>query len=122
MPEVGSEGKLVAVNPAQATLNTATIANGASLPGAVDLGRTRLAKINMPASWTAAVLTFQTSSDNVTYRDLYDSYGVEYTAQAAASRSIILNLADWLGSRYVKVRSGTSAAAGNPGGARRLEL
>lgn len=100
---------------------TATIASGASLSGAVDLGSGgRAARIAMPAAWTTANLTFQASYDGITYNNLYDKDGVEYTAQAAASRSILLPVADWYGIRYLKVRSGTSAAAVNQGAARSL--
>jgi hypothetical protein len=117
----GTTDKVTAVG-AQIATATATIANGASLSGAVDLGTARLAKINMPAAWTAAVLTFQTSSDGVTYRDLYDSSGTEISYTVAASRSVIVSLADWIGTRFVKVRSGTAAAAVNQGADRALEL
>lgn len=101
---------------------TATIANGASLSGAVDLGDSRAARLAFPAAWTAAVVTVMTSMDGTTYRDLYDKDGTEYTIQAAASRSVLLPVADFYGIRYVKFRSGTSAAAVNQGAARVLEV
>ena len=43
------------------SVSSATIANGASLSGAVYVGNRRLIGIQMPAAWTAAVLTFQVS-------------------------------------------------------------
>jgi hypothetical protein len=101
---------------------SATIANGESLSGAVDLNNARLASIQMPAAWTAANLTFQASADGVTYADLYDNEAVEYTVQAAASRVLIVPLVDFLGIRYLKVRSGTSAAAVAQGAERMLAL
>lgn len=88
----------------------ATIANAAFLSGAVDLDDKTLVGIVMPAAWTAANLTFQVSSDGVTYNDLYDNVGIEKNIIAAASRFIIAVPADWVGVRYVKVRSGTAAA------------
>ena len=102
--------------------HTATIANGASLSDAVDLGDARAARIVMPASWTTANLTFQTSPDGSTWNNLYDSYDTEYTVKAAASRSILLPLVDFLSIRYLKVRSGTSGSAVNQGGARSLQI
>lgn len=101
---------------------TATIANGASLSGAVPLGNGGLTRIAMPAAWTAANLTFQTSYDGVTFANLYNHEGTEYTVQAAASREILLPLADFLGVRFIKIRSGTSAAAVAQGAERSLKL
>lgn len=101
---------------------SAVIANGASLSGAVDLGRNTLVGIVMPAAWTAANLTFQVSADGVTYSDLYDNTGTEKSVTAAAGRFIFTVPADWVGIRFVKVRSGTAAAAINQGAARTLQL
>lgn len=110
---------LVSVEPTPAT---ATIAINASLSGAVDLVLARLIQIQMPAAWDAAVLTFQTSQDNVTYTDLYDSTGAEYTIQAVANRSITIPRDDFCGTRYLKVRSGPSASAVNQTTARTITL
>jgi len=93
----------------QVTSLNVSIANGASSSADIDLGVARLNRIDMPAAWTAANLTFLTSSDNITWRDLYDKAGVEYSAVAAASRSIIVPLDDMLSVRYLRIRSGTSA-------------
>jgi len=101
----------------------ATIANGASLSGAVDLTAYRLFAIVMPASWTAASLTFQVSPDGTNYADLYDDTGSEVTFTAAASRVIQnTNPGRWLGFRYIKVRSGTSGSAVNQAAARTLTI
>ena len=107
-----------------ASLNepTATIANGASLSGAIKFGNRRLARIDMPAAWTAADLTFQGSVDGTTFSDLYDADGNEYTIQADASRCIIVALNDFIGLPYIKIRSGTSAAAVNQSGTRTITL
>jgi hypothetical protein len=106
-PAANAEFTVVSAAPSSAACN---IAINESLSTAIDLADQRAARIAMPAAWTAANLTFQTSVDGITYNDLYDKDGIEYTVVAAASRSMILPLADWLGVRYVKVRSGTSAA------------
>jgi hypothetical protein len=117
----GITDKVTAVG-AQVVVTTVTISNGQSLSPAIDLGTARLARIGMPASWTTANLTFQSSTDNVTYRDLYDAYGNEYTVQAAAGRSILINLADFLSIRYLKIRSGTSGTSVNQSADRVLTL
>lgn len=109
------------VGGAQSDQFTATIANGASLSGAVDLGTLRLFAIQMPTSWTSANLTFQVSTDGTNYYNLYDDTGTEVTWTAAASQVIqSSNPGRWLAFQYLKVRSGTSGSAVNQGGARTL--
>jgi hypothetical protein len=113
----------LSVAGAPATTATATIANGASLSGAIDLGTSRLLAIQMPAAWTAAALTFEASYDGVTYAPVYDSAGTEISWTVGASR-LVLNAAaaEWLGVRYLKVRSGTSAAPVNQAADRTLKI
>lgn len=102
---------------------TATIANGASLSGGVDLGRAVLSAIFMPAAWTAADLTFQVSHDNTTWVDLYDNGNTERVITGpAASRALNQDPAAWSAYRYVRVRSGTAGAAVNQGASRVLTL
>jgi hypothetical protein len=76
----------------------------------------------MPATWTAANLTLQASVDNSTWDNVFDSLGTEVTITAAASRFILLNPADFVSVRYLKVRSGTSGTPVNQGGARTITL
>ena len=104
------------------TTTTATIANGQSLSGAVNLSGFTLIGIDMPASWTTANLTLQASIDNSTWDNVFDSLGTEVTITAAASRFILLNPADFVSVRYLKVRSGTSGTPVNQGGARTITL
>ena len=105
-------------------ISTATIANGESLSGAVDLGSASLVAIQMPASWTAASLTFQVSYDCATYADVKDELGTEFTVTAAASLVIASAAiaATFLGARYLKVRSGTSGVPVNQGAARDIKI
>jgi hypothetical protein len=102
-------------------MTTVTIANGASLSGAVDIGGRKLVAIDMPSAWTAAALTFQASADGVTYDDMYDG-ATERSLTVAASRYMMLNIGDWVGARYLKIRSGTSGTPVNQGGARTITL
>jgi len=110
--------------PAAATISTTTVtvANGASLSGAVDLAGAGLIRLQMPATWTAASITLQTSADGITYQDLYDAFGVEYTIVAVQAHNIVLSPADFIGMRYLKLRSGTSGAPVSQGGARVITL
>jgi hypothetical protein len=100
---------------------TVTIANGASLSDAVDLGGRKLIAIDMPASWTAASLTFQASVDGTTFDNVYDG-ATERSLTVAASYYSMLNIGDWVGCRYLKLRSGTAASAVNQGGDRVITL
>lgn len=103
-------------------VNVSTIANATSLAPAIDLAGTTLAGIIIPSAWTAANLTFSVSTDNVTFNDLYDSVGTEVNVTAAASRFIRLSPSDWLGVRYLKVRSGTAAVPVSQAAARAISL
>lgn len=106
-----------------AATTTTTIANGASLSGAVDLTNGRLTHIVIPATWTTANLTFQVSYDCSNYANLYDELGVEYQVTVTAvSTAIKIPYADFIGARCIKIRSGTSGAATNQGGSRTLNL
>lgn len=103
---------------------TATIANGASLSGAVDINGANLTAILMPAAWTAAGLSFQ-GGDGTTLGDLYDASGAEVfipAAAAIANACIILPAGGLLGLQQIKIRSGTTGTAVNQGGARTLTL
>jgi hypothetical protein len=107
---------------------TATVAINASLSGAVFLGGGSLLVIQMPAAWTAAAITFQSSIDGATYGDVYDSDGIEVaiaSATAAASRVIAFTtqmLAVFARLQYLKLRSGTSGAPVTQAAARSLAL
>ena len=104
----------------QRDILTFTIANGASLSGAVDLRGLTPVRIIMPSAWTTANLTFNVSYDGVNFTNLYDELGTEKTVTAAASYSIYLAPADWVGYKQLKIRSGTSGTAVNQGGARTI--
>lgn len=106
----------------ESRVETATIANGESLSGAIGLGLERVYAIQMPSAWTAGNLTFQASYDNSTFADVYQDDGTELTVTAAASRFIVLDPVQFLGIRAIKVRSGTSGSPVNQGAARSLQL
>jgi hypothetical protein len=102
----------------------ATIANGASLSNAVDLLGYDFVALEFPSAWTAASVTFQTSEDGVTFNDVYTYTNTEATMTgAAASRWVVLDstLVGLFG-RYVKIRSGTAAAAVNQAAERTVRV
>lgn len=99
----------MAHNPAYATV---TIAGGASLSDAFRLEAATIVGVTTPSGWTTAAITWQVSVDGSTYVDLLDSTGTEISAAAvAASKAVATNPDHFLAWRYVKVRSGTAAAA-----------
>ena len=100
---------------------TCTIENGGSLSGAVDLGGRKLVAIVMPSGWDAAGMTFQASPDGVNFFNVYDG-ATERNLTVAASYYSALNIADWVGIRWVKIRSGTAASAVNQTAERTLTL
>jgi hypothetical protein len=119
----GTFSEMVAVKNGGYANFDATIASGASLSGAVDLGMYRMFAIIMPASWTTANLTFQVSADGTNYFDLYDDTGTEVMFTAAASRVIQnSNPGRWLAFRYLKIRSGTSNSAVNQAAGRTITI
>lgn len=103
---------------------SATIANGASLSGAIDILSTTLLGIQMPAAWTAASLTFQGSADGSTYVDVYNDSNDEYTLPTSTSRLIMLDQTAnrFAAMRYLKVRSGTTGSPVTQGADRVITL
>ncbi len=89
--------------------------------GIIDLRGKSLVGIQMPAVWTAAVLTFSASMDGgVTYNDLYDDTMTERSISVVANRSITLDPTKFMGVTHLKFRSGTGAAAVNQAAARTI--
>lgn len=89
----------------------ATFAPGASLSGPTATGVDTLVGISMPATWTAAALTFQISPDGgTTWQELYDGAGNEVTVMAAAGQFIQMTSYLWRGMNLFQIRSGTAAA------------
>ena len=68
---------------------SATIANGASLSGALDLNERTPVALLMPAAWTAASITFQASFDNSTFYNVFTAAGGEYTLTVDVDQYII---------------------------------
>src|SRR5262245_3630982 len=56
-------------------VNGPTIGAGQTLSDVVDCTGGQLVRITMPSDWTPAMLSFQLSSDDIGYNDLYDIHG-----------------------------------------------
>jgi len=103
---------------------TATVLSGTSLSAAAPLNQMVVVGIVMPATWTAADLTFQVSSDGgATFHELYTSAGTPVQYQSTAAVQFGVDGRQWGGIDQVKVRSGPAgASAVNQGGDRAIIL
>jgi hypothetical protein len=88
---------------------TFTIPAGQSLSGAVDCSAGYLARIQMPAQWTPANLSFQISTDGTNWVDLFDQSGNEALIPVvpATSRMMVEPWSQGVG--WYRFRSGPRA-------------
>jgi hypothetical protein len=103
---------------------TVTIANGAALSNAIDLGDGELYAIFMPAGWTAAAVTFAAATSLAgTYNLVENAAGTELSlATPGASDVITLDPEAFRGLRFIKIRSGTAGTPVNQGAERVITL
>lgn len=88
-----------------------TISAGTSLSAPINLKGYTLSILLLPAAWTTANITLQVSYDGITYYNLYNQDGTEYTIIAAINRAVVVQPSDLAAVEYIKLRSGT---AGTP--------
>lgn len=114
------------VGNGQLVRTAVTIASGTSLSPSADFGGGRLVGIEMPTGWTGpAVLTFQASADNATFKDVFDPGNLERTIplnEIVSGRVVPQAYQDWMLARAIKLRSGTAAAAQNQSADRTFTL
>lgn len=92
--------------------NAVTIAINASTSSVLDLESNGFVGLILPSAFTGTAITFTGSIDNSTFTALYNSSNSAYSIAVSASRYYMLNPADFIGTRYVKIVSnGTEAAA-----------
>jgi hypothetical protein len=100
-----------------------TILSGASITSSIKLGNRIPVGIIIPAAWTAADLTFQTSWDDTTFYDVYGVEGTEIGLDTVAGGLCSIDYANLFGiGPYLKIRSGPTALAVNQGADRVLIL
>lgn len=91
---------------------TATIANGQTKSGAVDLGGRTLQGIFTPGALTGTALTFEAApTADGTYVPVRKEDGSAYTLTVAASRYTRVDATLFAGLRFIKVVSGSSEGA-----------
>lgn len=100
--------------PARST-QTATIANGQTVSGAIDCGYGALCALESPAAFDAANISFQGSVDGVVYYPIYFDDGTLYSVTVgtlSAVRAFALDYTKFVAFRHIKlVASGATAAA-----------
>ena len=96
--------------------NTVTILNGTALSTAsVDIQREQLVGLIMPAGWDAAGLSLQGSIDGQTWGNVFTASGeLSFPSASCAAGNLLAFDAHLTPAiRFLKVRSGTSAAPVN---------
>lgn len=76
----------------------------------------------MPAAWTAADITYQGSADGSTWYDLHTDPAGEVVSTVTAGKLVSVYAEDFETCQWLRLRSGTSAAAVAQGAARTLVL
>lgn len=97
--------------------NVVTISNGGTTSTAIDLSSLGFVGFILPSAFTGTAITFTGSIDNSTFTALYNSSNSAYSITVAASRYYMLNPADFMGSRYIKLVSNATE-----GGARTISV
>lgn len=92
---------------------TATIANGGTNSGSVDLTNTALLAFIAPAAWTPATLKLEGSADNTNWSNILDPDGAAVSSYPAvtAGAAYSIDVADMLPYRYVRFVSGAAQGA-----------
>ena len=106
---------------AKAFVGTHTIANGASLSDAVEVGESVVVGFQLPTI-DVAVLTFQGSHDGVTYQNVFDSAQAEVQVASSTGVRFVIAPAALNGLPFIKVRSGTSGAPVNQTAQRQVQV
>lgn len=100
-----------------------TISNGAALTDTINLGGLRLFGITIPAEWTTANLTFQTSFDGgTTWANMQDKQGNALVVVATPNSYIALTPSNFSAVQYLRIRSGTELDPINQAEERTLKL
>jgi hypothetical protein len=86
-----------------------TIAAGASLSDAIDCTGRKLVRLIGPAGgWTPAMITFQSSHDNILFNNLFDSAtGLEVAKEMSGDNNGYI-FVDPMYFNWIKIRSGYS--------------
>jgi hypothetical protein len=102
---------------------TVSIASGAALTASIKLANRIPVGIIIPAAWTAADLTLQTSWDDTTFYDVYGISGSEIVIDTVVGGLCGIDYPNLFAiGPYIKIRSGPTASAVNQADDRSLIL
>jgi hypothetical protein len=88
---------------------TATIANGATVSGGVDLRGSTLCGLFLPAEFDGTAVTFQAcATEGGTFVPVQDGAGAAVSKTVAASQYVPLDPATFAGIQFLKVVAGTA--------------
>lgn len=105
--------------------NSVVISDGESLADSLDLGNNRPIAFEIPSTWTTADITFQSwSYSEKKWVNMIDYQGneIEYVPLTSTSCRINVYPIHFIGVRYLKIRSGTSASPVNQSGDKRIGI
>ena len=92
---------------------TATIPDGATQSGAIDMRGTAIFGVLLPSGFSGTQLTFQMSNDGGdTWVDVYEKDGTQFALTVAASRYVIVPVSDFPGAVTMRVLT-NSAPSGD---------
>lgn len=98
--------------PSELSAFTTTIANGATESAAINLRDFTLCGIFLPAAFTGASVTFLAASTLAgTYVEVQDGDGAAISRTVAASKFIPIDPVDFLGVKFLKIKSASAEAA-----------
>lgn len=108
------------------TIVTATIANGASVSGAIDMTYTSMLGFILPSAWTTAGVSIEVSADGTNWATggILDgsALAVSVWPTGTASGAYAVNLAAMVPWRYARIRSGTFSVPVNQGADRLITV
>jgi hypothetical protein len=88
---------------------TVTILAGTAVSNAADISSGNVTMLLMPADWTPANMSFLLSEDNVSFRELYDVYGMEVIKAVGPNRALNVDPSYTAGALWLKLCSGPAA-------------
>ena len=86
---------------------TLTIPSGQSTSDSIQLSRNYVVGLILPETLDGSVVTILGSSDNETFRDVYESTGIEVEIKSTLGKLLVIEPIYSVAYAYVKFRAGT---------------
>lgn len=108
---------MTAINNIETRVESVTISNGGTTSTAIDTSGLSILGIVIPSSFTGTAISFQTSIDNSTYNNLYNTSNTLVSMNVTQARSYGIVPSDFAGWRFLKLVSNATE-----GGSREIKL